>query len=521
MTPGIDDRPRSLSGWAAVKPDATAVIDGASGERLSWRELDDRSARLAQLLHAQGLRRGDRVAMVLENNIRCFELAWAALRSGLLLVTVNRFLTPDEAAYIVADSDARVVVSSQALAELAAGLAARLPGCERKLMVDGTIAGWEAYEDAIAAHPAQPLADERLGGMMFYSSGTTGQPKGVVRALADVPVDDAASFPQRTLMMRRFGFDEHSVYLSTAPLYHAAPMAYATNVQFCGGTVVFMPRFDAASALVLIERHRVTHSQWVPTMLIRLLKLPDEQRLAHDLSSHRVAIHAAAPCPPEVKRRMIAWWGPIVYEYYGGSEANGLTVIDSAQALARPGSVGRAVLGTVRICDDDGQELPAGQDGLIYFERDALSFHYHKDPDKTRAAQHPRHPNWTAIGDIGHLDADGYLYLTDRASFMIISGGVNIYPQAIENALTLHPAVADVAVIGVPDDEMGESVKAIVEPAAGVAATPALAAELIDYLNGKVARYMVPRSVDFIDTMPRLPTGKLYKKALRVRYARA
>ncbi|MCA0243478.1 MAG: acyl-CoA synthetase [Proteobacteria bacterium] len=520
-------QPTTLRGFAALQPDKPAVIEAETGLAISYRELDERSNRLSRLLHAQGLRRGDRFAMVMENHLRCFEVAWAALRSGLLLVTVNRYLTPAEAAYIVNDSDARVVVSSRAMAELAGPLTALMPAVERRLMVDSAvdgavdsaIDGWEPYEDAVAAFAPTPLDEEWLGGLMFYSSGTTGQPKGVVRALAAVPPDDAAAHALRVLMPRRFGFDGDTVYLSTAPLYHAAPMSYATNVHVLGGTTVFMRRFEPLAALAAIERWRVTHSQWVPTMFIRLLKLDEQQRHGFDLGSHRAAIHAAAPCPPEVKRRMIDWWGPIVGEYYGGSEANGITVIDSAEALQRPGSVGRALLGTLRICDESGAELPAGQDGLIYFERDALPFHYHKDEAKTRAAQHPQHPNWTTIGDIGHVDADGFLYLTDRASFMIISGGVNIYPQAVENALALHPAVADVAVIGVPDDEMGEAVKAIVEPADGVLPSPELAAAIVDFLRGKVARYMLPKSVDFIDRMPRLPTGKLYKKALRERYA--
>lgn len=508
-----------LGDFAALTPDKPAVINGSSGERLSYRELDERSNRLAQVLYAQGLRRGDCIAMLLENHMRCFEVAWAAFRSGLLLTAVNRFFTAGEVAYIVEDSGAQVLVSSVAMAGVAAELAGTTPHCARRLMIDGVIPGWESYEQAVAAAPARRLAEEWVGGTLLYSSGTTGRPKGIVRAAARARFDDDVADP-RLMMMHRYKFDAGSVYLSTAPLYHAAPLSYATNTHFFGGTVVFMPKFDAVESLALIERYRVTHSQWVPTMFIRLLKLPDTSREAFDLSSHRVAIHAAAPCPAEVKRRMIDWWGPIVVEYYGGSEGNGLTSIDSREALAHPGSVGRAVLGVLRICDDDGNELAAGQDGLIYFERDKLPFHYHRDPGKTRAAQHPRHPNWTAIGDIGHLDADGYLYLTDRLFYMIISGGVNIYPQAIEDALALHPSVQDAAVIGVPDPEMGEAVKAVIEPAPGVAPTPALAEALIAFLRGKVASYMLPRSVDFIDEMPRLPTGKLYKRALRERYAR-
>ncbi|MDP9917405.1 fatty-acyl-CoA synthase [Variovorax boronicumulans] len=511
--------PNYLGDFAALTPDKPAVINGTTGETLSYRELDERSNRLAHLLYDQGLRRGDRIAMLLENHMRCFEVAWAAFRSGLLLTAVNRFLTAQEASYILEDSGAQVLISSLAMADVAAQLTGTTPHCARRLMVDGVIPGWEPYEQAVAGAPAQRLAQEWVGATLLYSSGTTGRPKGIVRASARERFEDETPDP-RLVMMRRYNFDADSVYLSTAPLYHAAPLSYATNVQFFGGTVVFMPKFDAQASLALIERYRVTHSQWVPTMFIRLLKLPHASREAFDLSSHRVAIHAAAPCPAEVKRRMIEWWGPIVMEYYGGSEGNGLTAIDSQEALAHPGSVGRAVLGVLRICDDDGHELPPGQNGLIYFERDRLPFHYHRDPGKTRAAQHPRHPNWTAIGDIGHLDADGYLYLTDRLFYMIISGGVNIYPQAIEDALALHPSVQDAAVIGVPDAEMGEAVKAVIEPAPGVAPTPALAEALIAFLRGKVASYMLPRSVDFIDEMPRLPTGKLYKRALRERYAK-
>ncbi len=511
--------PNYLGDFAALTPDKPAVINGSTGQSMSYRELDERSNRLAQVLYAQGLRRGDRIAVLLENHIRYFEVAWAAFRSGLLVTAVNRFLTADEVAYIVHDSGARVLVSSAALAEVAARLTDAMPLCERRLMVDGAIAGWEPYEEVVAAASSARLAEEWVGGTLLYSSGTTGRPKGIVRAVPSARFGDENALDTRLTMARHYGFDTDAVYLSTAPLYHAAPLGYATNVQFTGGTVVFMPKFDAMEALALIERYRITHSQWVPTMFIRLLKLPDAAREGFDLSSHRVAIHAAAPCPAEVKRRMIAWWGPIVQEYYGGSEGNGLTMIDSHEALARPGSVGRAKLGVLRICDDDGNELPAGQDGLIYFEREALPFHYHNDPEKTRAAQHPRHPGWTAIGDIGHVDADGYLYLTDRRFFMIISGGVNIYPQAIEDALALHPSVQDAAVIGVPDAEMGEAVKAVIEPAPGVAPTPELAEAIVEFLRGKVARFMLPRSVDFIDQMPRLPTGKLYKRALRERYA--
>ncbi|BDB23942.1 acyl-CoA synthetase [Cupriavidus sp. P-10] len=513
----MNPTPKYLGDHAALTPGKPAAINGTTGEVLTYRELDERSNRFAQYLHALGLRRGDHIAMVLENNMRCFELCWAALRSGLLITPVNRFLTAPEAAYIIEDSQARVLVTSYAMRELAAQLSDLMPTCHGRLMLDGTIAGWDSYEQAIAAHPAECLAEEWMGGTMIYSSGTTGRPKGIVRAQPAGYVTEGSGSPRRAQFVR-YGFDADTVYLSPAPLYHTAPLGYGLETQFGGGTVVFMEKFDALEALRLIERYRVTHSQWVPTMFIRMLKLEPAQRAGIDLSSHRVAIHAAAPCPQEIKRQMIDWWGPIVHEYYAATEGNGVATLNTEEWLAHPGSVGKALVGVLRICDDEGNEVAVGESGLVYFERDALPFHYHNDPDKTRAAQHPRHAAWTSVGDIGRLDEDGYLYLTDRKAFMIISGGVNIYPQAIEDALAVHPSVGDAAVIGVPNAEMGEEVKAIVEPARGIAPSAELAETLLEYLRGKVARYMVPRSIDFIDTMPRLPTGKLYKQSLRERY---
>ncbi|HLY78532.1 MAG TPA: AMP-binding protein, partial [Caulobacteraceae bacterium] len=309
-----------------------------------------------------------------------------------------------------------------------------------------------------------------------------------------------------------------TVYLSPAPLYHAAPLGYVTNVLGHGGTVIMMERFDPEAALRYIEQYQVTHSQWVPTMFVRMLKLPPEARARHDLSSHQVAVHAAAPCPVDVKRQMIEWWGPIIHEYYAGTEGTGATIIDSTDWLAHPGSVGKPALGILHICDEEGTELPVGESGLIYFEREQMMFAYHNDPAKTRAAQHPAHDNWTSLGDVGYVDQEGYLYLTDRKAFMIISGGVNIYPQAIEDALILHPKVGDVAVFGVPNDEMGEEVKAVVEPAPGVPPSEELGAELIAFARERLAHYMTPRSVDFIEEMPRLPTGKLYKRLLKDQY---
>lgn len=502
---------------ARETPDKIAVIAAGSGDVLSYRELDERSNRLAQWLAAQGVRRGDHIAVILENNIRYFEICWAALRSGLGVTPVNRFMTADEAAYIVADSESKVVFSSYAMRELADALSGRLPGCSHRLMLDGTVEGWASYEMAVSSQSNLSLAEEWAGQIMLYSSGTTGQPKGIVRTEPQGLLTDGLE-PSWVSARRVFDLGEDSIYLSTAPLYHAAPLTFSLATHFFGGTVVFLEKFDAAASLAMIARYRVTHSQWVPTMFVRLLKLPEQEQRNHDLSSHRVAIHAAAPCAVEVKRRMLDWWGPILREYYGGSEGVGNTYIDSAAWLAHPGSVGRTNAGPLHICDFQGNELPSGENGLVYFETAQQPFNYHKDPEKTAAAQNPLHANWFTLGDIGYLDVQGYLYLTDRKSFMIISGGVNIYPQAIEDALALHPAVGDVAVIGIPSEEMGEDVKAVVEPAPGVEPSQALAAELIDFLRDKVARYMLPRSVDFVNQLPRSATGKLFKKVLRDRY---
>ncbi len=458
--------------------------------------------------------------MFLENHLRYFEIAWAAFRSGLYLTTVNRHLTGPEAAYIVDDCGAQVLVSSPVVGGAAAEVAARAPACRRFLLVDAPDAGvpepFESYERAIATQPATPLAQEPMGELMLYSSGTTGRPKGVARPLSGRPVADGLLLGATVKHLFRIGAD--SVYLSPAPMYHSAPIGFTTGVQCNGGTVVLMDRFDALEALEALEKFAVTHSQWVPTMFTRMLKLPRETRERFDLAKHEVAIHAAAPCPRKVKEEMFSWWGPILHEYYGGTEMNGLTYVGPEDWLAHPGTVGRAVLGKIHICDDDGTELEPGEAGLVYFEREQLTFSYHRDAEKTRSAQHPRHPTWTALGDVGYVDDEGYLYLTDRASFMIISGGVNIYPQEIENELITHPKVEDVAVIGVPHAEFGEEVKAVVQPVPGVPGDAALADELLAFARERLAAYKCPRSVDFEPQLPRLPTGKLYKRLLRDRY---
>jgi acyl-CoA synthetase (AMP-forming)/AMP-acid ligase II len=488
----------------------------ATGEVVTYAELDARSNQLAHLLSARGLSFSDHMALCLENSPRFLEVTWAAQRSGLVYTAINYHLTADEVGYIVKDCDARAFVTSAAQATTAAVLRGRLPDTlHTRLVIGGDLDGFERYESAVATQPTAPLTEELEGAAMLYSSGTTGRPKGIEFAHPRVAM--GSPLPIVEGFARLYGITADTVYLSPAPLYHAAPLHFCMVVLRCGGTVIIMDRFEPAEALALIERYRVTHSQWVPTMFIRLLKLPDGERQRHDLTSHRVAIHAAAPCPVPVKEQMIEWWGPILFEYYSATEGLGATAITSPEWLAHKGSVGRPLNCTVHILDDDGNELPTGAAGRIFFESpSATPFSYYKDPEKTARARNEK--NWGTVGDVGYLDADGYLYLTDRKDFMIVSGGVNIYPQEIENVLVMHPKVADVAVFGVPNDEMGEEVKAVVQPVDMAAAGPDLEQKLQAFCRDHLARYKCPRSIDFTAELPRAPTGKLYKRLLREKY---
>ena len=503
--------------YAAQAPERVAAVMAGTGETISYGELEQRSAQLAHVLRDVGLRPGDTVALLTENSLRALEVYWAALRSGLYITAVNYRLKPDEVAYIVNDSGAAALIVSAEQA--ATAMAVRSPAVKLWLAFGGAVPGYGGYEETIAAAPATPLAHQPHGATMLYSSGTTGRPKGVRPPLPEVQVDEPAEGLVE-LARLAFGFSTDTVYLSPGPIYHAAPLRFCGAAQALGGTVVMMRRFGAEPALRAVQDYRTTHAQFVPTMFVRMLQLPPEVRDRYDMTSLRVAIHAAAPCPVEVKQKMIDWWGPILLEYYAGTEGNGMTAIDSGTWLTKPGTVGRPILGTVRICADDGTELPVGQTGNVYFERDEVPFTYHNDPDKTRAAQHPDHPTWTTLGDIGHLDEDGFLFLTDRKAFTIISGGVNIYPQETENVLALHPAVYEVAVIGVPDPEMGESVAAFVQPAPGAVPGPGLEQEIIAFVKSKIASFKAPRTVTFVDHLPRSEAGKLLKSELRARYAR-
>jgi long-chain acyl-CoA synthetase len=498
---------------ARTTPDKPAYIMAASGETVTYRQLDDQSNRIAQLFRALGLRPGDHVAFFLENNPQFFQICWGAQRSGLIYTAISSRLTAAEVDYIVGDCGASVFITSRALADRAMELATMLKGVHHRYMLDGVVTGYAPWEATVASFPATPIPDQTAGHDMLYSSGTTGRPKGVLPVVEPAPID--ADNPLLALTRRLYGMDEHTVYLSPAPLYHAAPLRFNMTVMKLGGTSIIMDLFDAEEFLRLVGRYKVTHTQLVPTMFVRFLKLPDEVRLNYDLSSLRCAIHAAAPCPIPVKERMIEWWGPIVWEYYGGTEGNGLTMCNSAEWLAHKGTVGRAVVGTLKICDDAGNELPAGQAGTVYFA-DGRAFAYHNDPEKTAESRHPN--GWTTLGDVGFVDADGFLHLTDRKAFMIISGGVNVYPQEAENLLISHPKVMDCAVFGVPNAEFGEEVKAVVQPRDMAEAGPALAEELMAWCRRHLSALKCPRSVDFEEELPRHPTGKLYKRLLRDRY---
>jgi fatty-acyl-CoA synthase len=496
---------------AVTQPDKPAVIMAETGETLSYAELDARSNRVAQLFRSRGLKRGDVVALFLENHLRYLELAWGAQRSGLFYVCISCKLTAPEVDYILRDSGARLLVTQASLERVAGAL--ETPGVDR-LMLDGAAHGFEDAEAVLALMPPEPIEDESAGVDMLYSSGTTGRPKGVKVALPDPPQIDT---PNALVMLAHhlYGVGPETIYLCPAPLYHAAPLRWTMTVQRFGGTAVVMAHFDPEAALQAIERYHVTHAQFVPTHFVRMLKLPEEVRARYDTSSLKVAFHAAAPCPVPVKRAMFDWWGPIIHEYYAGSEGNGMTAIGPDDWLAHPGSVGRAVHGIVHICDEDGNDLPPRETGLVYFES-PTAFEYHNDPEKTASARN-RH-GWSTLGDVGWMDEEGFLYLTDRQSFMIISGGVNIYPQEIENHLVTHPAVADVAVVGGPHDEMGEEVIAVVQLVEGRTGSPELATELTAFCRQSLSGIKTPRRIDFVDELPRHPTGKLYKRLLRDRY---
>ena len=505
--------------FAATHPDKAAVVMATTGEVMTYAELDAEANRLSHVLRAAGLRSGDHVALCLENHLHFLAVVWGCHYAGLYYTAMSSRLTTDEMAYIISDCGAQAFITSAYKAGQASELHDAMPAVKVRLMLDGVAPGYESYEATLGAQPDSPLAEDRVEGQdMLYSSGTTGRPKGVKVALPGAPLGEASD-AVTGLTQLLFGADESTVYLSPAPLYHAAPLRFCRAVHRVGGTVVAMEHFDAEQYLALVQEHRVTFSQVVPTMFIRMLKLPPTMRSRYDLSSLQAVVHAAAPCPADVKSQIIEWFGPIVHEYYAGTEGNGFVYCNSVDWLAHKGTVGKALVGIVHIVGESGEEVPQGESGTVYFEGEAAStFEYHNDAEKTADSRDPKGRGWSTLGDVGYLDSDGYLFLTDRKAYMIITGGVNVYPQEAENVLAMHPKVNDAAVFGVPNDDFGEEVKAVVEPASMAAAGPDLERELIAYCKEHLADIKCPRSIDFRSELPRHPTGKLYKRLLKDEY---
>ncbi len=505
--------PRNI---AQESPNKLAVVMGGSGETLTFGELEIQANKIAHFFREHGFEPQDRVAFLLENRLEIFPFVCAAQRSGMYFVPVSVQLKTKEIVHILADSEAKIIVSSDCMEEdILDALTENFPHIHR-FTLGQSRKGWDNWGESIESFPAHPITDECRGTGMMYSSGTTGLPKGVMPQVpANDPIDTPHPFLQ--LIAPKIGVHAKSIYLCPAPLYHAGPLGWSISLQAMGCTVVVMEKFDPVQALRLIEDHKISVVQFVPTHFIRLLKLSDSVRKQFDTSSLESVVHASAPCPIPVKRQMIDWWGPIIYEFYAGSEGNGMTMIDSVSWLAHPGSVGKPEWGLVHICDENGEELPWGEEGTVYFEG-GVPFSYHKDSEKTSEVHNAS--GWSTLGDVGRLDDQGYLYLTDRKSFMIISGGVNIYPQEIENHLIVHPKVADVAVIGAPDEEMGERVVAVVQPIEGVKSGTELAQELEQYCRESLSGVKIPRQIDFRDTLPRTDTGKLFKRLIRDEYWR-
>jgi len=502
--------------YAGAQADQPCLIMASSGEVITYGEFEGRANQLAHVLRAHGLARLDHYSIFMENNPYFLETCAAGERTGLYYTCINSYLTAQEVAFIVNDSESKVVITSAARREVAIEAMKHCPNVTLHLIVGGSgdDGPFVDYAQAVARHPTTPIPDERLGTPMLYSSGTTGRPKGILRPLADNP--PAENLPIFGFLSQLWQYREGMVYLSPAPLYHSAPQTATSLTIRMGGTCVIMERFDPEQYLACIEKYKVTHSQLVPTMFSRMLKLPAEVRSRYDLSSLETAIHAAAPCPPQVKHQMIEWWGPIIHEYYGATEGLGFAACDTPEWLAHPGTVGKIMLGDLHILDDDMNPCPSGTPGTIWFTT-ATPFEYFNDPARTQESC-SADGTMTTVGDVGYVDDDGFLYLTDRKTYMIISGGVNIYPQECENLLITHPKVADAAVFGVPNEDLGEEVKAVIQPMPGIEAGAGLAQELIAFTQEHLSHQKCPRSIDFEDELPRLPTGKLYKRLLRDRY---
>jgi len=507
--------PYHLARFAQETPGRPAVITGATGATMTYGELDRRSRKLSRYLNSRGIARGDHIAVMMDNCADYFMVCWAAQRLGLTYTPINWHLAGNESAYIIENCGARALVVSENTSGVAQAISDHLQGVGVALTTGAQFGRFENIDRILDGAPDGPDVGLYEGRIMFYSSGTTGRPKGIAHKVDEIAWGQLT--PLAAYMRYAYAMGGDTVYLVPAPLYHAAALAWSMLVLRAGGTVVVMEKFDPLDAVRLIEAHRVTHAQFVPTMFVRMLRLSEQERRKYDLSSLKFVIHAAAPCAPQVKQQMIAWLGPIVHEYYAGSEGNGLTAADSATWSAHPGTVGKPVFGQVHIVGEDGRVLPPGEDGVVYFSG-GTDFEYYKDPEKTASVHHAG--GWTTLGDIGHLDAEGFLYLSDRRTDLILSGGVNIYPKEIEDALIQHPAVQDVAVIGLPNEEFGQEVKAVVELHTGIDGSAELAAEMIAFCHSLIAGFKCPKSVDFA-TLPRLPNGKMLKREIRERYLNA
>ena len=496
-------------------PDRPAFIMAGSGESVSYREYEERSNRLAHYLRAQGLNFQDHYAIFMENNARYLECCAAGERSGLYYTPVNSYLEHEELAYILNNSQSKVLITSAEKLPVAAQALKDAPGVIQCLVVGAQGDGDRIlnFENTLADYPGTPIDDELLGTQMLYSSGTTGKPKGILRPLEKTHPSDALDLLH--FLLNLWQYREDMVYLSPAPLYHSAPQAAVGLTIRMGGTTVIMEGFDPEQYLDLVSRYGVTHSQLVPTMFSRMLKLPEDIRAKADLSTLEAVVHAAAPCPVQVKEAMIDWWGPIIHEYYGATEGLGFAALNSEEWLQHKGSVGKVVLGELHILDEDGNPVPAGQPGELWFKR-AVDFSYFNNEEKTQEST-SSDGSMSTVGDVGYLK-DGFLYLTDRSTYMIISGGVNIYPQETENLLITHPKVADAAVFGVPNEDLGEEVKAVVQVMPGINADDKLVQEVMAFCREHLSRQKCPRSIDFEEELPRLPTGKLYKRVLKDRY---
>ncbi len=498
--------------FAQSQPDKPAYVMTDTGEIVTYLQLEERANKIAHLFTNAGLKKHDHVAMMMENHTRFFEIIWGAMRSGIIITPISTALLEEEVAYILSNCEAKLFITSPKYTKIAKS-ALSVENIDHYFMVNDVIAGYSSLESAIEDLPATPIANEIQGATMLYSSGTTGVPKGVY---SPPESDDIMEIkPILIAIGQTFKFGPHVKYLSPAPLYHAAPLAYNMVNMIFGGTSYIMSKFDAEKSLAVIEKFKTNYSQWVPIMFVRMLKLPEGVREKYDVSSMKLALHAAAPCPIQIKEQMIEWWGPVIFEYYGASEGNGMTAITSEEWLTHKGSVGRAFSATLVILDDDGNEVPRGEIGNVYFEGGS-EFKYHNEPGKTKNSY--ARPKCSTVGDIGFMDKDGYLYLTDRKNFTIITGGVNVYPQEIENCIINHPRVADVAVFGIPHEEFGQEVKAVVQPKDWADATSDFGAEIMDYCRERLSRIKIPRSVDFEQELPRKDNGKLYKRRLVERY---